>query len=179
MISKAFCDGGVVLRNPSLLGGTWACVVSFDSGRDHERSGVVLPEDYQVESITNNFTELLAAIKALELVLAFYGEAESPLRPLTLFTDSQVTQRRLLNPKAKFAGIPPKMRKRVHSLVGELHGRLQVELLDGHPTKLHLLRGTGKRGHPVHHLQARCDELCGIESKNFLRTLGQRNKENG
>ena len=64
--AQIFCDGGVIGPNPSPIGGTWAwCWVHDDVMIKHEY-GVVEPCDLGLTKITNNHTELLAAVRALE-----------------------------------------------------------------------------------------------------------------
>ena len=82
-----FCDGGVVHVNPSPVGGTWAWVLVFEDEALNQKSGFIAPAQDNV--ITNNHTEYLAVLEALEYILEsprLYGETE-----YTIWSDSKIT----------------------------------------------------------------------------------------
>lgn len=59
MIVALYCDGGVIGRNPSKFGGTWAwCAVDETGARVIERSDRIDCRPFQL--ITNNHTEQIA-----------------------------------------------------------------------------------------------------------------------
>lgn len=64
-IVALYCDGGVIAKNPSPIGGTWAwCGVNAQGIRVIRQGGVVpaIPR----RPVTNNHTEQIAITKALE-----------------------------------------------------------------------------------------------------------------
>src|SRR3990167_11188278 len=112
-----YCDGGVIGPNPSKLGGTWSwCWV--DKGAIVKREfGIVTPEDIwspdgvdhkgSNPAVTNNQTELYAAMKALSSVPRSWDGI--------LWTDSRITLLRVTTSN-KFNGIPNWMRNQILSL---------------------------------------------------------------
>lgn len=170
--AEVFTDGGVIGRNPSELGGTWAYIMvptsptfgihdwpeamqpyaTWLKGRCVVRdSGVVAPSDIGLKFVSNNVTELWAAMEALERMPAGWGG--------NLCTDSGVTQCRLVNKSPSFRGIPADLRDRFWK-ARQRAGAFRVTLLSGHPTKAHLAAGIGKRGTPVSEWNVACDEEC-------------------
>ena len=158
---RAYADGGCIGINPSPDGGTWAFrLIGFGEVILAERSGIVLPAEAGLPTISNNYTELLACLRALQsLPDGWEG---------VLHTDSQVTLLRLTRDRPSFNGIPEEMveetwrqRKRM--------GKLTLVLLDGHPTRAHLLAGVGKRGYPVSEHNVACDKACTRQSVEFLK----------
>lgn len=157
-IASAYSDGGCVGRNPSTLGGTWAYVLLSAAGEVlAEESGLVTPADVGLPAVTNNYTELLAAVRALEALPAGWQG--------TLYTDSFVTLCRITTGK-KFAGIPEPLRERC--LTARAGLRHRVVLLGGHPSRDDLFRGRRKDGLPVSKWNVRCDALCGEQARRFL-----------
>jgi ribonuclease HI len=156
-----YTDGGCISANPSLHGGTWAwCCVDETDRRIEFESGVVLPSDVSMKHITNNLTELLAAIKGLESMTDDWCG--------TLFTDSQITlrrvEKRILNPKMN--GIPDSLVERLAIQKRRL-GDYKVKLLGGHPTKSELKMGRRKDGAPCSSHNVFCDQLCCEQSRLF------------
>ena len=100
--NSIFTDGGVIGPNPTKLGGTWCwCWVTSGVILKHE-SGVVTPGDMGTEVVTNNVTELYAALRALESVPNnWHG---------TLISDSMVTLHRLRHSN-RWKGVPDWMRR--------------------------------------------------------------------
>ena len=102
-----YVDGGVIQSNPSRLGGAWAwCLVDRDRivRRD---SGIIEPGDMGVALVTNNQTELLAAVRGLEAMSSDWAG--------TLYTDSKVTLARLQGGE-RFNGVPNWLRIRTLEL---------------------------------------------------------------
>lgn len=179
-----YSDGGCIGRNPSKIGGTWAwCLVG--NGKESKQNyemwsapdlseekilrcdyGVILPEEAGAKMVTNNVTELLAAVNALTAI--------GHLWTGTLFTDSYVTLRRLLG-GSKFSGVPQWLRMLVLDLrrnrlrQGRLDRMWGVSLVAGHPTKKELATGKRERnGLPVSKWNVWCDKRCREEARRSL-----------
>ena len=156
-----FVDGGLVGKNPSKLGGTWCyCWVDTKDQLMHHRCGLILPEEMGVEAVTNNQTELLAAIYALDSVAdGWHGD---------LFTDSKVTLYRIMRgiPEGK-PGVPEWLRQELMKL--RSLKRWRAILVGGHPTRRELERGYRiKNNLPVHQFNQFCDSECQRLARNFL-----------
>lgn len=163
IVTALYTDGGVILKNPSTYGGTWAYVhLNGDGVVIRERSGVVLPARWQLEAITNNFSELLALTYALlPLPDGWSG---------TVYSDSQCSLGRLFWGYKKWKGIPDELREMAEANVKRL-GAVEAILLDGHPTKAQLALGIGKRGNMVSAFNVRCDDLCTEQARRFMETV--------
>lgn len=165
VIAAVFTDGGVIGKNPSEVGGTWAfCHVGADGKRLRDGCGVVQPSDVGLPAVTNNLTELLAAVLALE---GLPEEWEG-----TFHTDSLVTLYRVRGYQrgekpSKFNGIPDSIRSRLESAVDRL-GRFTCMLLGGHPSKKDLARGSRADGTPVSIHNVYCDQICSTQARKFL-----------
>lgn len=154
-----FADGGVIGRNPSKHGGTWAwCQVESDTVVRLKASGVVTPAEAWLDTITNNYTELMAAVRGMESL----PEGWDGL----IHTDSYVTLCRISLPKAKFNGIPKDFEERTWAARKRL-GKYRVVLLGGHPTKADLLKGIRTDGLPVSRWNVLCDRLCNQEAQKW------------
>lgn len=153
-VVSVYADGGVVGRNPSPKGGTWA-YLHLDAGGNMvaNRCGVVTPErdGAGLATISNNFTELWAALLGLEALPDGWAG--------TLYTDSEVTRGRLVNARPSFTNIPECVQERVVRVKARL-GPFTAVLLSGHPTQEQLARGTGKGGRPVSRWNVLCDQIC-------------------
>jgi len=165
MIAALYSDGGVISKNPSHIGGTWAyCLVSETGMVLFDQSGVITPADAGMETITNNLTEMLALLRGLEhLGDNFRG---------TVYSDSQITLGRV-SQGWKWTGIPSWM----HAMYRKQRARLahwdeiKFVLLSGHPTAADLERGIGKRGYPVSIHNVACDKACGLAAKEYVAGL--------
>lgn len=157
-----YCDGGIIGANPSAVGGTWAfVVVDPDENRPlHSSSGVVTPEDAGLPTVTNNYTELRAALEALDEVKDGWAGK--------LYTDSNVTRCRLTNPRAALKGIPEYMEIWLYETRSRL-GAFTVVLLSGHPTQKQLEEGKGSGGRPVSEWNVLCDQMCTAEASRYRR----------
>jgi ribonuclease HI len=156
MSDGLYCDGGVIGRNPSPLGGTWVWCLVLDGEIIECNGGVIANRPVT----TNNFTELYAALKALQALHPFDG---------TLWTDSRITLGRLTTGKS-FEGIPNYLRQA--ALEFRRNREWDVKLLAGHPTKQDLKKGyrikRSGRHHPVSEWNVWCDNECKRLAKDFM-----------
>ena len=158
-----YVDGGVILKNPSALGGTWAYVIIDQDTILAESSGVVEPQEIGRSTVTNNYTELLAALQGLQRVdREWHGR---------IYTDSQVTHRRLISPHASFRGIPNILRRQILDLWQQR--RWTAALVGGHPTKKELLAGRKSTGVPVSKWNVYVDKKCKLAAENYLDSIAQ------
>lgn len=156
-----YCDGGVVTVNPSPYAGTWAYRILTDGVVVAEQSGIITPAQARMDKITNNLTEMLAALNAMRALPGDWtGE---------FCSDSQITLGRLFL-GWKWTGIPAWMHKLYNDNRVRLTNYTTITpiLLDGHPTRAQLAAGIGKRGHPVSEHNVFCDHACGERAKEFL-----------
>lgn len=152
-IAALYVDGGVIGRNPSPQGGTWAwCHVDAAGQRIAHGGGIVLPIAWGLAAITNNLTELLALAEGLESLPAGWRG--------TVYSDSMVTLGRVFL-GWQMNGVPAGLIERVDAAMARIDRRSQWILLDGHPTKAQLAAGIGKRGHRVSEHNVFCDRRCG------------------
>jgi ribonuclease HI len=174
-IAAIFADGGVfgssdpTLRSRSYIGGVWAwCHVTRKSIALAERSGLLLPTA-TVPTITNNYAEYVAAVRALE--------ALPEGAHVQVCLDSEITIGRLFY-KWACSGIPDKLRYRGERAVARL-GSARPILLDGHPTRAQLAAGRGSRGYPVSRHNVWCDTACNREKDKYLALLQEERDKNG
>lgn len=175
-MNKLFADGGVIGKNPSPTGGTWAyCIPEFENAQNNYFGAAgILTLYYAPEKIipvTNNQTEMLAILKGFDaLPENWIG---------TIYSDSMVTIGRIKNGKKglqvggwEWKNIPAwmYMRYNYHRKRFLNFKDFQYVQLDGHPTKAQLESGIGKRGNPTHKYNVWCDEKCGEIGKVFLET---------
>src|SRR4051794_3588578 len=67
-IVRVFTDGGVVGPNPSVIGGTWAWVAVDKHGDVVAEEFGFVPTVNPLRKVSNNHTEQIAIVKALEYV---------------------------------------------------------------------------------------------------------------
>lgn len=153
-MNELYADGGVISRNPSKIGGTWACRLLSNGQVVHEGSGVITPAEAGTPAITNNLTEMLALLEGLKQLPADWTG--------TIYSDSQVTLGRVFE-GWKWSNIPPWMHRLFQAQRARLvnWSAISYALLDGHPTSAQLAAGVGKRGHPVSEHNVWCDKACG------------------
>ncbi len=162
--TEIYCDGGVIGRNPSKMGVTWAwCLVENDDLIRWD-SGWVEPADAAQSPLTNNFSELYAAVRAV---------IDNPDAKV-LFTDSQITLYRMTRSK-KFNGIPNWLRRKALKIRG-----MPVKLLAGHPTFKELEQGFADRNrNPVSKWNVFCDLKCQEAAKDFQAALRRKADNQG
>ncbi len=160
--AELWVDGGVIGSNPSKTGGTWAICITCRGKFVRHWSGTVTPEEFGIETISNNLTELLAAVKGLSQM--------APDWDGTIYTDSKITLLRITN-STKFNGIPNSLRLETLNL---RRGRKwQARLVAGHPTLKELESGVAKRnGLPVSPFNVWCDQECQRLAREFLAAKG-------
>lgn len=148
----AYCDGSTVGPNPSPRGGCWAwCHVSGDRMVRHG-GGEIIPSQIGLPRITNNLTEMLAALECLEALPDGWDG--------TLWSDSWVTLCRIRKgSRSPMAGVPKPFLARLQVIHGSL-GNFILKLLAGHPSKADLAVGYNSRGVPVSRHNAWCDAEC-------------------
>jgi ribonuclease HI len=153
-----YADGGVIKKNPSVIGGTWAwCGVDADGNRVIGEGGVVAAPSGR--TISNNHMEQIALVKAMEAM----PEGWSGM----VYSDSQVALGRVFLNWAT-NNLPKNIIERTNAARLRL-GKLQWRLLQGHPTKAELATGWGKkRDLPVSIHNVWCDEECTRQAKTYL-----------
>lgn len=156
-----YTDGGVIRKNPSTIGGTWAWCLVEDDKVISQDSGHITPKEMRSDVITNNQTELLAVIEALSSL--DYDEI------VEVRSDSQITLGRVFK-KFSFNNIPTwmilKLRVETARLVN--FKKFTYELMDGHPTQEQVERGIGKKGHVTSKWNVWCDEECKRQARKLL-----------
>ena len=164
---KLYTDGGVILKNPSTIGGTWAWILVDDMDEIvlDKASGYVTPKDLRTDVVTNNQTELLAVIEAFSSM-----DWDSVLE---LRSDSEITLGRVFKNYA-FNNIPEWMRLKliVEKKRLENFSKFSYMLMDGHPTKEQVEKGTGKKGHVTSKWNVWCDKECGRQAQLAISELG-------
>jgi len=153
-IAEVYCDGATIGYNPSRVGGAWAsCWVDADGKRVRSRSGKVTPDSDNLDVITCNYAELLAAVNALcDLPDGWAG---------TIYTDSEVTYWRIRQSPRQSAlnGITALLAARLANVKARL-GNYRTVVVKGHPTTDELRRGVSRKGRPVSVHNVHCDKLC-------------------
>jgi ribonuclease HI len=154
MIISLYTDGGVIGRNPSDIGGTWAwCGVDETGTRVLEESGRV----QAFRPITNNHTEQIAIVKALEAMPEGWTGK--------LYTDSFVAMVRVFF-NGKTRNLPINIIERTQAAVKRL-GKVKPVLIAGHPNKSELANGIGRKGLPVSEHNVWCDNACKEQAKEI------------
>lgn len=170
-ITHVWADGGVILKNPSDLGGTWAwCHTLTDLEAGWARNvgdwGYYTPSLFDQPAATNNVSELYAVVLGLEALPDGWSG--------TICSDSQITLERLRT-WTQPPGVAVALRN-VPALLQQMVWR-QVQRLDwqnvrflqlgGHPTRAHLASGTNSSGHRVSIHQVWCDAHCKAAADRF------------
>lgn len=161
-VKSLYTDGGVILRNPSALGGTWAwCQVNAAGERIAYESGIVTLELVApLTVVTNNVTEMVALLRGLRSLPDGWSG--------TVYCDSKISLGRVFW-GWRMAGIPENLGRYAGSALKRL-GNIRPVLLDGHPTKAQLSEGRGKRGNLVSEHNVFCGAECNRQAKEFLLT---------
>lgn len=158
-VARIYSDGGVMGPNPSERGGTWAfCYVDHADNMIQGWGGVVLPGEIGMGAVTNNLTELLALLLAIEPLPEGWSGG--------LFTDSLVTLRRFTEGCTAYSGIPDFLKDRV-KLARDRLGSHTITLLGGHPSQADLARGHRSDGYPVSKHNRYCDRRCNQARADF------------
>lgn len=179
-ILEIYADGGVEGSSRSSVCGAWAfCFVNEAGNRVFELGGIATPTSMGLPDVTNNQTEMLAAINALKAVPRPWAGV--------LRSDSNITLGRLFAGWHK--GDSGWCREMADDSYWELNGLpgwviveiqalrpwilasgIRGELLDGHPTSAQLATGIGKRGSPVSKHNVWCDQECQRQIKAYVRS---------
>lgn len=159
-----YVDGGVIQKNPSTIGGTCAWVIVKDGGILEHDAWVVPCE---AEPITNNLTEMLAAIDGL-------AQAHKYQEHITLYSDSKITLGRLFDGWA-WNGIPLSIKIHAKNILATQQVKDHV-LLRGHPTKKELERGYTAKGIPVSIYNVWCDKDCKRVGENYVKSTYTANR---
>lgn len=153
-IKTLYFDGGVIGSGTSQEGGVWAfCAVDENDELVFYKSGFHKTEG----GTTNNHTEFIAAVNALEAMDAGWSGV--------LSGDSKITLGRLFE-GWKCKNLPAEYVTRARMALARL-GVVTPFHIDGHPTKAHLEAGVGKKGNPVSRWNKKCDDLCGEEKVKY------------
>ena len=156
-----YTDGGVVLKNPSTIGGTWAWCLVEDDKVIRQDSGHITPKQMFSPTVTNNQTELYAVIRG------FTGLNDRDI--VEVRSDSEITLGRVFKHYA-FNNIPNWMVDFMDEEIDRLRNfkKFTYELMDGHPTREQVEKGIGKRGHVTSKWNVWCDEECRRQAKKLL-----------
>lgn len=175
-VKTLYADGGCVLANPSKVGGSFAfcgvatldprpllafaCPGGLDAGRERviEARGYILRHELGLPLVTNNHTELIAAVCALE--------AMPPGWSGRLCTDSNCTIGRMFRGE-RLKNVPGWLSARMAAALKRA-GRVEPVLLKGHPPRRALADGW-LSGKPVSEHNVWCDLACGLENEHVVR----------
>jgi ribonuclease HI len=153
-----YCDGGV-FRPRRCEVGSWAWVAT-DQDDDEVacQYGWMERGSSTPDGVTNNLTELTAAMAALVWMCK-----ATPRWSGRLFSDSQITLGRL-SQGWRMKGVPDRWVERVAAVL-ETVGDVEFVHLKGHPKPADLDAGfmvspTSGRTYPVSRHQVKCDSLC-------------------
>lgn len=162
--NQLYVDGGLIGKNPSLVGGTWAARCVQNGEVIWEHSGTITPEEARIEFVTNNLTEMLALVKGLQFLPWDWRG--------TVFSDSQITLGRAFR-ASPWKNIPTWLYDAFTNQRARLVHWSQIHCirLDGHPTRKQLEAGKGKRGGLVSPHNQWCDDACGKEAAKFKASL--------
>jgi ribonuclease HI len=172
-LAKAmFTDGGVLNKNPSNLGGTWAYCYVEGGARTVEAYDYLLPWQMGAELVTNNQMELIAMVFALEAMpLDWEGR---------IYCDSQNTLGRCFD-HWKLHNIPLWLQVRMAAAVRRIWPRVETgaityELIAGHPSKAELARGFKDKGMASYRVfihNVWCDRMCRVAGEELAEKLRQ------
>lgn len=176
-MQKIYTDGGLIgPGNPSGIGGTWAFRLIEGGEKEftviNQESGIILPQQVHMAGIESNLSEFIAMLFALRsLPDGWEGD---------IYCDSKNTLYRFFGEpqsdgsRKYFAtnGILPTLVEDMRHQVGRMKN-YNYTLLDGHPTRMQLNTGFGKRNHPVSRHNVWCDEAC---KEQAIRKLRERRK---
>lgn len=157
-IVAVYADGGVIERNPSPYGGTWAyCHIDKEGNWVRGKGGVI-----KVPGTSNNVSEFVAIVEGLDALPDGWSG--------TLYSDSQVSLGRFFSGWA-LKGIPRQLIDRGGVVLRRM-GHIEPVLLQGHPTRAELERGIGnKHGYPVSRWNCWCDRTCTKLAREYMQPL--------
>jgi ribonuclease HI len=174
LVDEIYTDGGVVLKNPSMIGGTYGFVLvshqlpSLGSdGREIYAGNGFVPR-YDERPVTNNWMEQIAIIKALEMMPEGWSGK--------ICSDSDIALGRVFGRYTRMNNLPPNIINRTKEVLSRL-GKLEHELVAGHPTKIDLSRSYKiKNGIKwrVSKWNVLADKLCNeakSEAENYIFTV--------
>ena len=157
LVTEVYADGGLLAMNR--IGGVFAwCGVTASGHRVMSERACVL-ETKLKQPVTNNHTEEIAIIRALEAMPEKWSGK--------VYSDSNVALFRVFwNGGSK--NRPWIIEERAKNAVKRL-GKLEPKLLQGHPTETDLIVGIGeRRGIQVSIHNHFCDIQCELEKKEFF-----------
>lgn len=162
-----YVDGGVILKNPSPIAGTWAYVlVDIEDQRVLKKgSGVMIPAEWGLDVITNNQSEMWAMLKGLAVL--------PDNVPSNVCPDSQTTLGRCFWGH-RWTNVPPDMHTEFHTQRARLDENwknIKGILHAGHPTIDQLAKGIGRNGLPVSKWNCLCDRMCTQAGEAYLDSL--------
>ena len=143
-----YTDGGVIKKNPSTIGGTYACVLVMDDKVQYRYSGIITPQNMRTKKVTNNQMELMAVITGFSLAKKGKHTIEH------VYCDSQVTLGRLYQ-GWKLNGIPDWM----------------VEMLNEYRPAILQTTGIHVRGHAGNKWNEECDRMCNDAGNRYLEWM--------
>lgn len=160
-LSFLYVDGGVIGKNPSSIGGTWAARIIFEK-TIHDAAGVIKPTDFgAIIPITNNIAEMMALIMGLRrLPNDWIG---------VICSDSDITIGRAIH-GWKWTNIPLDLYREFGYERNRLVNfeKFRFIGLSGHPTKEELKGGFSlTTGRPVSKHNVWCDTTCGMMANGF------------
>lgn len=167
-ILAVYADGGVLGKNPSSIGGTWAwCHVSVgelvvpvvSTCIVARAADYIFPHHLGAETITNNVSEYVALLRCLQALPEGWSGP--------VYSDSAITLGRF-GMGWRHENVPGILEVEMHEARQRL-GKLTWNLLDGHPTRKQLEAGVGKRGGKVSSFNAWCDARCTELAKAYKR----------
>jgi hypothetical protein len=164
-VKAVYTDGGLIKKNPSPIGGSWAwCAVDSEDRLSGNivasyGGGCIKP------GITNNTVEYIAAVLAFEALPEGWSGLWLP--------DSENAVTRLLY-GGLCVGLPAKVKIRGDAAVKRL-GAIKVQMLGGHPTKKDLITGIRARdGKLVSKWNVWVDQECKRQNLIYLNQYTQR-----
>lgn len=161
---KLYTDGGVISKNPSPYGGTWAWVLVRDDKEIIRKSGYIIQTERYFPSgvVTNNQTELFAIIQGLHVLM------DDDV--VEICSDSNVSLGRVFR-GSSFNNIPTWMMGALSIQQMRLSrwNEFSYTLIGGHPQKASLKKGTNAKGQPVSKWNVLCDQMCHDEADNYWK----------
>lgn len=161
--SALYVDGGVIGKNPSSVGGSWAARFIAGERVYLEKSDLIFATP-DMPTISNNLTEMLALVSGLSFL--------PPKWTGTVYSDSLITLGRAFL-GWKWSAIPPWLFKKFGQERKRLVNWEKIDhvLLAGHPTRAQLAEGIGRNGYPVSEHNVWCDHECSRIARAYMDKL--------